>query len=165
MRRNCPLRGDTWMSLDWRLPELKTACIQAASLAATTALEASCARDVFARMFTPPRFSSPARSRAALFRFNRTRLRRVSARAERTSLPYGPPHSVRKGQAPARGLHRPAISHTNRRRPRRSIGPRRCAPRLLRRRWPTPAIPLDGEARRRRSVCRPVAPPEHSTEE
>ena len=120
-----------------------------ASEAATTALEASCARVDFAHMFTPPQFSSPARSRAGLFRLTHTGPYRVAARPERTPLPDGAPDSPtdspreQAGRLPA-DSDRPAspISHTSRR-PRRSIGPSRCALRLPRRRWPTPTISID----------------------
>ena len=79
------------MSLDRRLFELRTECIPAANAAATTALEVSCARDGFARMSPPPRFSSPARSRAGLFRLTHTVPYRVATRPERTPLPDGAP--------------------------------------------------------------------------
>ena len=47
------------MAFDWRLLELETACVQAASFAATTALEASSARVVFARMPPPDECRHP----------------------------------------------------------------------------------------------------------
>ena len=48
--------GGIHLAFDWGLLGPETACAQAASFAATTAFEASSARVVFARMFTPPDF-------------------------------------------------------------------------------------------------------------
>ena len=51
--------GGIHLAFEWLLLGPETACAQAASFAATTALEASSARVVFARLFThPPDFSA-----------------------------------------------------------------------------------------------------------
>ena len=52
--RICPLMGDIDLALDWRLPELETACTSAAEAAVATAPEAVFARCGFGQMLTPP---------------------------------------------------------------------------------------------------------------
>ena len=135
------MTGDIHLAFDRLLPAIETAGALAASAAVPTALEAVFARCVFAQMFTPPppRFSSPARSRASLFRFNPPRLRRAAARAAVT--PLASSHRERADYLP--GLPSSGIFYTNFSHPLRSTGQRRCAPRLPRRRWLTPAIPID----------------------
>ena len=94
------------MAFDRPIPAIETAGAAVAEAAETAASEAVFARCVFAQMFTPPDF------RASLFRFK----------------PHSPPPRRRThGAGPS------AVSHTNRRRPRRTIGPLPCAPRLPRR--------------------------------
>ena len=117
----CPLTGDIHLAFDRPIPAIETAGAPAAQAAVTAALEAVFARCVYAQMFTPPRFSSPARSRASLLRFKLPspppRRRTPGAHAafgRRTQRPWG------MGKSLADRLRPSAVSHTNRRRPRRS---------------------------------------------
>ena len=146
--RSCPLTGDIHLAFDRPIPATETAGAPAAQAAATAALEAVFARCVSAQMVIPPppRFSSPARNRAALFRLTHAGLCRVAARAERTPLPDSAPNSLReRARPPADGRRPSAVSHTSRSSPstlHRSERP--SVPRLQRRRWLMPAIPIDG---------------------
>ena len=93
------------MAFDRPIPATETAGAPAAQAAATAALEAVFARCVSAQMFTPPPpppppFSSPARNRASLFRFNLPRLRRVAARPEHKPLSAGAPSAPGEWASP-----------------------------------------------------------------
>ncbi len=136
------------MAFDRTIPELETACTSAAEAAATAALEAVFARCVFAQMFTPPpppRFSSPAGSRASLFRFNLPRLRRVAARPEHTPLSDGAPNATgeRASLLPTDFARPPSLISTVAARDP-PLGARPWVPHLVHRRRLTPATPLDG---------------------
>ena len=93
----------------------------------------------------PPRFSSPARSRASLLRFEPPRLRRVAARPEHTPLSDGAPSAPGEWASPLpTDSARPPslISTVAARDP--PLGARPCVPHLAYRRRLTPATPLDG---------------------
>ena len=97
------MTGDIHLAFDRPIPATETAGAPAAEAAETAALEAVFARCVFAQMFTPPPppgFSSPARNRASLFRFNPPRLRRVAARPEHKPLSDGAPNATGEWASP-----------------------------------------------------------------
>ena len=143
----CPLTGDTHLAFDRSIPAIETAGAPAASAAATAASEAVFARCVFAQMFTPPppRFSSPARSRASLLRFKPSRLRRVAARPEHTPLSDGAPNAPgwRASSLPTDSARPPSLIPTVAARDA-PLGSRPWVPHLVYRRRLTPATPLDG---------------------
>ena len=93
----------------------------------------------------PPRFSSPARSRASLLRFKPSRLRRAAARPEHTPLSDGAPNATGERARPLpTDFARPPslISTVAARDP--PLGARPWVPHLVHRRRLTPATPLDG---------------------
>ena len=133
------------MAFDRPIPATETAGAPAALAAATAASEVSSTNGVFAQMFTPPRFSSPARNRASLFRFKPPRLRRVAARPEHTPLSDGAPNATGEWESPlptdcARppSLIPPVAARDA------PLGARPWVPHLVYRRRLTPATPLDG---------------------
>ena len=135
------------MAFDRPIPATETAGAPAALAAATAASEAVFARCVFAQMFTPPppRFSSPARSRASLLRFEPPRLRRVAARPEHTPLSDGAPNAPgeRARLLPTDCARPPSLISTVAARDA-PLGARPWVPHLVYRRRLTPATPLDG---------------------
>ena len=133
------------MAFDRPIPAIETAGAPAAEAAATAALEAVFARCVFAQMFTPPRFSSPARNRASLFRFKPPRLRRVAARPEHTPLSDGAPNATGEWARllPTDSARPPSLIPTVAARDA-PLGSRPWVPHLVYRRRLTPATPLDG---------------------
>ena len=93
----------------------------------------------------PPRFSSPARNRASLLRFNPPRLRRVAARPEHTPLSDGAPNAPgeRASPLPTDSARPPSLISTVAARDA-PLGARPWVPHLVYRRRLTPATPLDG---------------------
>ena len=93
----------------------------------------------------PPRFSSPARNRASLLRFNPPRLRRVAARPEHTSLSDGAPSAPGEWASPlpTDSARPPSLIPTAAARDA-PLGARPWVPNLAYRRRLTPAAPLDG---------------------
>ena len=142
----CPLTGDIHLALDWRLPELETAGAPATQAAETTAPETSFTRCVFAKCSPPPpRFSSPARNRASLFRFEPPRLRRVSARPEHKPLSDGAPNAPGEWASPLpTDFARPPSLIPTAVALDAPLGSRPWVPHLVYRRRLTPATPLDG---------------------
>ncbi len=133
------------MAFDRPIPATETAGAPAALAAVPTALEAVFARCVFAQMFPPPpRFSSPARNRASLLRFNPPRLRRVAARPEHKPLSHGAPSAPGEwaGPLPTDFARPPSLIPTAAL--NAPLGARPWVPNLAYRRRLTPAAPLDG---------------------
>ena len=136
------------MAFDRPIPAIETAGAPAAEAAATAALEAVFARCVFAQMSPPPpppRFSSPARNRASLLRFNLPRLRRVAARPEHTPLSDGAPNAPgERARLLATDCARPPSLIPTVAARDAPLGSRPWVPHLVYRRRLTPATPLDG---------------------